>query len=30
MPRFAGLRANIAGFEEVHGFINFDRISKTP
>ncbi len=30
IPRFAGLRPNIEGFEEVHGFINFDRITKTP
>ena len=30
MPRFAGMRANIEGFQEVHGFINLDRISKIP
>lgn len=30
MPRFAGLRANITGFEELHGFINFDQIRKSP
>ncbi len=29
MPRSAGLRASIAGFKETHGFINFDRITKT-
>jgi ABC-type transport system substrate-binding protein len=28
LPRFAGLRADVHGFEEVHGFINVDRITK--
>ena len=27
-PRFAGLRANIQGFKETHGFVNFDQITK--
>jgi peptide/nickel transport system substrate-binding protein len=30
LPRFAGLRAAIHGFKEVHGFINFDQITTTP
>ncbi|MCB2108849.1 MAG: hypothetical protein KDE14_14165 [Rhodobacteraceae bacterium] len=28
MPRFAGLRAGVEGFEEVHGFVSVDRITK--
>lgn len=28
LPRFAGMRANIANFKETHGFINFDEITK--
>jgi peptide/nickel transport system substrate-binding protein len=30
LPRFAGLRAKVNGFKEVHGFINFDQISVAP
>jgi peptide/nickel transport system substrate-binding protein len=30
LPRFAGLRAAINGFKEVHGFVNFDQITATP
>jgi ABC-type transport system substrate-binding protein len=26
LPRFAGLRAGVTGFAEVHGFVSFDRI----
>ncbi|MBL8644228.1 MAG: ABC transporter substrate-binding protein [Rhodospirillaceae bacterium] len=26
LPRFAGMRANVTGFQELHGFINLDRI----
>jgi peptide/nickel transport system substrate-binding protein len=27
LPRFAGMRAAVNGFQELHGFINLDRIS---
>jgi peptide/nickel transport system substrate-binding protein len=30
LPRFAGLRPGVDGFQELHGFISFERISLKP